>query len=164
MILPFIIALQLACVDSVILNSYANTEYGSKTIRLMEYQAISYDYLSILQGAAMAESSMGWKLIGDDGKSLGLFQNKIDVVLLREHPLGYTASDSLTWRIRLLGDDLENMRQYQQTLYEMLRHHINCGRAGDQAMRAAIRSTNRGKKRVRYMDRAGTEYLKKVLK
>ena len=164
MILPLLFVLQVATADSLIRAEYDHTKYGRKTIVLMERQAISYDYLDIMLNAAAAETSMGLQMIGDDGKSVGLFQDKITVSLDRHHPLGWNELDSLAMRFKLLQDHVFNMSEYQWTLYEMLRHHINCGRTGNQAMRAAVRSTNRGKKRVRYMDRAGDEYLKKVVK
>lgn len=121
------------------------------------------DFQTIIMNAGDAESSGGVpsQMVGDDGKSFGYWQNKITVYLPRHFPNGWTELDSIAAVMRLVTDHYLNQDEYLQTFLEMLRVHSQRGRTRGALLRATLRSTNRGKRRVAYMDDAGDEYLRK---
>ncbi len=151
----------------MLVHNYADTSYYGQ--RLQNYYGTQglqpTDVLHEMDRHFLAESSYGRssQLIGDDGRSLGWFQNSIHVVLTRQYPKGYTNLDSIATRHRLLTDWQFNTYHFLKTKHEMFDLHVKRGRTGGSARRASIRSVNAGSRRSRYMGRMATIYRDKIL-
>lgn len=145
------------------------TEYYPKIMAIVvaEDIGVSEEEFKDLMGRRIPfrESSLGIpkQLFGDDGKSLGAYQNQIHWSLLRHYPLGWTEIDSLVMAMDLVLDPYFSQAEYQETFYEHLRYWRNkYGKTGRRLWYLALRSTNRGLDYFKAMDSDGTAYVRAV--
>ena len=151
------------------------TEFYPKIMAIVEVENISLDEdgFKELFGERIpfVESSLGLptQLVGDDGASVGAYQNNIRWSLMRQFPLdqfplGWTVEDSVLMATDLIANPARSQDEAQETFLEHLRYWRNkYGKTGDRLLRLSVRSYNRGLDYYAAMDSLGTSYVNKVV-